>query len=200
MEIISNNTASNHLRRMPQSPLFQICSYPNTKIDWHRSVIGEVTQLTLWWLRMRVIKKWDGGYRPSSSSNTRYLHLSSAVFLWSSCDSANVKCSLNGCSTSRMPANPPKNLDLTMAPGWLDSVLLSCRLEICQKLHTTRFLNQKFYTSKTHISGLFSRTVNQHKCVNISYLVLFLLKFILMCKISTVSEKSHTRCVWNYKI
>ena len=82
MEIISNNSASNHLRRMPQSPLLQICSYPNTKVDWHRSVIGEVTQLTLWWLRMRVIKKWDGGYRPSSSSNTRYLHLSSASTLY----------------------------------------------------------------------------------------------------------------------
>ena len=52
-----------------------------------------------------------------------------------------------------------------------------CRLEICQKFYTTRFFNQKFYTLKTHISGLFSR--HMRKCVNMSYLVLFCVKIYL---------------------
>ena len=32
---------------------------------------------------------------------------------------------------------------------------MTIRLEICQKIHTTIFLDQKFYTLKTRKSGLF---------------------------------------------
>ena len=53
------------------------------------------------------------------------------------------------------------------------------RLEICQKFYTTIFLDRNFYTIKTRTSGLFSPTVNQRKCINISYLVLFCVKIYM---------------------
>ena len=52
-------------------------------------------------------------------------------------------------------------------------------LEICQKFYTTIFLDRNFYTIKTRTSGLFSPTVNQRKCINISYLVLFCVKIYM---------------------
>ena len=53
------------------------------------------------------------------------------------------------------------------------------RLKICQKFYTTIFLDRNFYTIKTRTSGLFSPTVNQRKCINISYLVLFCVKIYM---------------------
>ena len=52
-----------------------------------------------------------------------------------------------------------------------------CWLEICQQFYTTISLDQKFYTHKMHTCGLFSLTINQRKCINISNLVFFVLKF-----------------------
>ena len=122
MEIISSNSASNHLRRMPQSPLFQICSYPNSKVDWHRSVIGEVAQLTLWWLRMRVIKKWffQHPVSPSVFCCASTLHEVAVIQQMSNLHWMDVQ--YPGCQHQ----TKQQNLDLTMAPGWVDSVLLSC--------------------------------------------------------------------------
>ena len=75
-----------------------------------------------------------------------------------------------------------------------NSIVVMCWLEICQQFYTTISLDQKFYTHNLHTCGLFSLTINQRKCINISNLVFFCVK------ISTVSEKRHTRCMWNYKI
>ena len=47
------------------------------------------------------------------------------------------------------------------------------RLEICQKIHTTGFLDQKFYTLKVRNLQLFLLKKKQRKCIN---LVAFLLE------------------------
>ena len=74
---------------------------------------------------------------------------------------------------------------------------ISADLKFVKKNCTTRFFNKKFYTPKTRISGLFLSRMNLRICVNGQYKLFgpfFVLKFIWMCKISTVSEKSHTKC------
>ena len=44
------------------------------------------------------------------------------------------------------------------------------RLEICQKIYTTWFSGQKFYTLKVRKLQLFFTQKKQRKCINISYL------------------------------
>ena len=43
------------------------------------------------------------------------------------------------------------------------------RLEICQKIYTTRFLGQKFYTLKVRKLRRFLLKKKQRKCIDISY-------------------------------
>ena len=73
---------------------------------------------------------------------------------------------------------------------------LVVRLEICQKIHMTEFLGQKFYTLKVCKLQLFLLKKKQRKCINISYLIDFFLKFNWVCKILTVSVQNHTWCVY----
>ena len=47
------------------------------------------------------------------------------------------------------------------------------RLEICQKIYTTKFLGQKLYTLKVSKLRLFLLKKKQRKCINISYLSSF---------------------------
>ena len=58
------------------------------------------------------------------------------------------------------------------------------RLEICQKIYTTRFLGQNFYTLKVCTLRLFLLKKKKRKCIN---LVAFLLKFNFVSKFLTVS-------------
>ena len=76
------------------------------------------------------------------------------------------------------------------------------RLEICQicQFYTTISLDQKFYTLKMRTSGLFSLTINQRNASISVIWSFFVLEFIWMCKISSLTEESHTRCLWNCKI
>ena len=66
------------------------------------------------------------------------------------------------------------------------------KLEICQKIYTTGFSDQKFYTLKVRNLQLFLLKKKQRKCIN---LVAFLLEFNRVCKLLTVSEQNHTWCV-----
>ena len=50
---------------------------------------------------------------------------------------------------------------------------MTLRLEICQKIYTTGFSDQKFYTLKVRTLRLFSLKKKQRKCIN---LVVFLLE------------------------
>ena len=51
------------------------------------------------------------------------------------------------------------------------------RLEICQNNYTTGFFGQKLYTLKVSKLQQFLLKKKQRKCINISYLVDFLLEF-----------------------
>ena len=64
------------------------------------------------------------------------------------------------------------------------------RLEICQKIYTTGFVSQKFYTLKVRKLRLFLLKEKQRKCIYISYFSSFFVKIL------TVSVQDHTRCVW----
>ena len=70
---------------------------------------------------------------------------------------------------------------------------MTIRLEIYHKFHTTIFLDQKLYTLKTRKSGLFSLTINQRKCINISNLVFFVLKFQQFQKKGTLGVREITK-------
>ena len=50
------------------------------------------------------------------------------------------------------------------------------RLEICQKIYTTKFLGQKFYTLKVRKLRLFLLKKKQQKCINISHFNSFFVK------------------------
>ena len=52
------------------------------------------------------------------------------------------------------------------------------RLEICQKIYTTRFFGQKLYTLKVSKLQQFLLKKKQRKCINIIILVAFLLEFM----------------------
>ena len=51
-----------------------------------------------------------------------------------------------------------------------------CRLEICQKIYTTGFFSQKFYTLKVHKLQRFLRKKKQRKCINISHFSRFFVR------------------------
>ena len=57
------------------------------------------------------------------------------------------------------------------------TMVILVRLDICQKLYTTQFLGKQFYTLKVQNFGLFLLKKKQHKCIDISNLSDFLLKF-----------------------
>ena len=61
------------------------------------------------------------------------------------------------------------------------------RLEICQKIYTTGFFGQKFYTLKVCKLRRFLLQNKKRKCINISYFSRLLLEFHRLCKILTVS-------------
>ena len=63
------------------------------------------------------------------------------------------------------------------------------RLEICQKIYTTRFSGQIFYTPKVRKLRLFLLKEKQRTCIYISYFSNFFVKIL------TVSVQNHTRCV-----
>ena len=50
---------------------------------------------------------------------------------------------------------------------------LSIRLEICQKIYTTGFFGQQFYTLKVRKLWRFSLKKKQRKCINIGYFSIF---------------------------
>ena len=50
------------------------------------------------------------------------------------------------------------------------------RLDICQKIYTTEFLGQKFYTLKVCKLRLFLIKKEQQKCINVSYFSSFFVK------------------------
>ena len=56
------------------------------------------------------------------------------------------------------------------------SYIYMSRLEICQKNFTAIFLNKILQTKNAYIWIIFSITINQRKCTNISNLVLFCVK------------------------
>ena len=64
------------------------------------------------------------------------------------------------------------------------------RLEICQKIYTTGFSGQNFYTLKVRKLRLFLLKEKQCICIFISYFSSFFVKTL------TVSVQDHTRCVW----
>ena len=55
----------------------------------------------------------------------------------------------------------------------------SFRLEICQKIYTNGFLDQKIYTLKVHKLRLFLLKKKQRECINISYLSRLFNKILL---------------------
>ena len=78
------------------------------------------------------------------------------------------------------------------SPQWTEKMTRMIRLEICQKIHMTGFLVQKFYTLKVRNLRLFLLKKKQRKCIN---LVAFLLKINWVRIILTISVQSHTCCV-----
>ena len=71
-------------------------------------------------------------------------------------------------------------------------VVALVRLEICQKIYTTGFSVQQFYTLNVRNLRLFLLKKKQRKCIN---LVAFLLEIKSVRKILTVSVQNHTWCV-----
>ena len=69
------------------------------------------------------------------------------------------------------------------------------RLEICQKIYTTEFPGQKFYTIKVRKLRLFLLKRNSVNALKSVILVASLLEFNSVCKILTVSVQNHTKCV-----
>ena len=69
------------------------------------------------------------------------------------------------------------------------------RLEICQKIYTTRFSGQKFYTLKVRKLRLFLLKINSVNSLISVILVASLLEFNWLCKILTVSVQNLTWCV-----
>ena len=60
-------------------------------------------------------------------------------------------------------------------------VELGIRLEICQKIYTTGFSGQKFYTLKVRKFRLFLLKENQLICIYISYFSSFFVKNLTEC-------------------
>jgi len=81
------------------------------------------------------------------------------------------------------------------------------RLEICQKIYTTKFSGERIlHTENAYIESIFASN-KQWKCIIISNLALFLLKFNKMCKFFKSYEESihlgackPVKCVRNYVV
>ena len=113
---------------------------------------------------------------------------------WSSWTSVSRKASSASHVQSWTSLPPTRNTLLIISSCNLKSYIIYIiyRLEICQKIYTTRFSDQQFYTLKVHNLQLFLLKKKQRKCIN---LVAFLLEINWVRKILTVSVQNHSWCV-----
>ena len=112
----------------------------------------------------------SGWWNSRSNGSVRKSHFSCLGF-WVAKELYGIGCfTLRELIRLRAPINANNEEGFVILKWWEQP---SITLEICQKFYTTIFLDQKFYTLKTRISGLFSLTINQRKCINISNFILF---------------------------
>ena len=145
---------------------------------------------------MKDFKRWNywRGSRSSANFEVQELNLNTLLLLeqpWLEVQHQShkaVACSKSFILCSKTHVSGTFKLTLT-----LQKTPFMYRLDICQKIYTTRFSGKKFYTLKVHKIWLFLLKKKQRKCINISYFSSFFVN--LVCTILTVSVQNHTWCV-----